>query len=225
MNDNLKQTDVHIKYESELSYWKNRFVLEGNNFNNQHYKALFLGLANEKNDNFLKDKIIADFGCGPRGSLAWTDIPKEKIGIDVLSTTYFDTFGDELLKHNMLYLSSTENYIPIPTNYVDILTTINSIDHVNNLEKMATELFRILKPGGMFLASFNLNEAENDCEPQNLNEYIIDKLFLQNLNILSYKLAYKDSQDTYKNFFENNILKRSKNINKPIILWIKGLKK
>ena len=79
----------------------------------------------------------------------------------------------------MIYVQSSENVIPISTNYVDYLITINSLDHVYNLDLIAKELKRILKPNGILLAGFNLNEPETECEPQTLT---IEKLKNELLN-------------------------------------------
>ena len=59
------------KNGGELSYWKSRFEIDNGQFKNSHYKRLMLGMANEQTDGLVKGKIVADFGCGPRGSLTW----------------------------------------------------------------------------------------------------------------------------------------------------------
>jgi hypothetical protein len=82
------------KYDAELNYWIERYNAENHVFANEHYKRLMLGMAQESNDTFLNDKIVVDFGCGPRGSLVWTKVPKLRIGVDVLVDKYYG----ELLK-------------------------------------------------------------------------------------------------------------------------------
>jgi len=49
----------------------------------------------------------------------------------------------------MIYLKSTEKVIPLPSEFVDIIFTVNAIDHVNNFEIMCDEIIRVLKPGGI----------------------------------------------------------------------------
>jgi len=63
------------KRDEELLYWSNRFAAEGQMFSNAHYKELMLSIAEEENDSFLTNKVVADFGCGPRGSLNWIKTP------------------------------------------------------------------------------------------------------------------------------------------------------
>ncbi len=213
------------KYDGELSYWRERFIEEGGEFKNSHYKKLMLGIAEQEDDDFLRGMVVADFGCGPRGSLQWTDKPRIKLGIDVLAKDYMDHFGEELAGHNMIYVTSSEKHIPLPTGFVDCLFTINSLDHVDNLQQMAGEILRILKHGGTLLASFNLNEPCTECEPQTLTEDLVRNLILDNFTIESYRLAYKEEGDTYRNIFNNKTVTVSDEEIKPVVLWVKGKKK
>jgi SAM-dependent methyltransferase len=179
------------KSESELSYWQQRFKETGGKFKNSHYKKNMLAMAEEINTDFLKNKIVADFGCGPCGSLTWADTATARIGIDVLADRYVDAFPDNATTHNMIYLKSTEKTIPLPSDSVDVMFTINAIDHVDNFEIICNEIIRVLKPGGYFIGSFNLEEPPASCEPQQLTEKLIKENLLDKLEIISYKLAHK----------------------------------
>lgn len=137
------------KYQGELSYWRKVYFEMGNTFNNSGYESRMMSLADETNDMFWENKVVVDFGCGPQGTLTWTKTPAVKIGVDVLANEYIKYFGNEIIKHDMIYVTSSEDYIPIPDNYVDYLITINSLDHVYNLEKITNELLRILKKDGI----------------------------------------------------------------------------
>lgn len=212
------------KYSGELAYWKRVFREENGNFDNNNYKELFLNIACENNDVFLEDKVIADFGCGPRGSLAWTNVPKTKIGIDVLANKYMYYFGECMSNHGMIYLNSDEYRIPLPNNYVDVLSTINSLDHVAVLDNMVNEICRILKPGGLLLGSFNLNEPITQCEPQILTEQILNEKILCYFNILDKKIALKGKDDPYSE------LNNGKYVDKlgedmPGEMWVKAVLK
>lgn len=213
------------KYQSELGYWKDVHGTEARFQNgNGDYRDIMLGIAQEPNDEFWKGKVVADFGCGPQGSLTWTKTPSVKLGIDVLASQYLENFGDELIGHDMIYVTSSEERIPIPDEYVDVLCTINSLDHVVNLDQMISEILRILKPGGTLLGSFNLYEPRTGCEPQTLTENILsDKLF-KHFKIYSSRMIYKDEQGSYQNLIDNNLIEASDGIT-PTILWVRAEKK
>lgn len=209
------------KYHAELDFWKRRCQLDNGIFQNSFYKKLMLDIAGENDDEFMRGKIVADFGCGPRGSLAWSDSPLMKIGIDVLANKYLDNFGGNLARHNMIYVTSSEKQIPIPDSFVDCL------DHVDNLYQMIRELMRILKLGGLFLANFNLYEPETETEPQSLTEKIIGDTILKYIEVLSYKLVFPDGKeicmnpkaDSFRYFIDEDIRH-----NGPCKLLLKGKK-
>jgi SAM-dependent methyltransferase len=175
------------KYKSELAYWQDRYVLDGGRFHNSHYQRLMLALAGETSDDFLRGKVVADFGCGPRGSLAWARSASERIGIDILADAYAQHF--DLSSHQMRYVTSTEMQIPLGDQTVDVLVTLNAMDHVNDFPVMCSELLRILRPGGDFLGSFNLEEPPTACEPQMLTEALVKVHLLDHLEITSYRVA------------------------------------
>lgn len=175
-----------IKYCGELEYWEKQYKNEKGLLKNDFYESLMLSIAEEPDDSFLADMVVADFGCGPRGSLAWMQSPRAKMGIDVLAADYARSFGDNIARHGMFYITCTEHVIPIPDKSIDCLITINSLDHVRNLKTMCDEMLRILKPEGLFLGSFNLFEPKTECEPQTFNEKILHYYLLDYFNINSY---------------------------------------
>lgn len=82
---------------------------------------------------------------------------------------------------------------------------------------------RILKPGGLFAASLNSNEPFSACEPQTLTEENVKNLLLKNIAIQSYRLALKTPNDTYRKFYENNLLAHCPE-NEEYISWVVGTK-
>ena len=209
------------KYSGELAYWRMQYRIENGYFKNNKYEDIFLGISGERDDEFLNDKIIADFGCGPRGSLAWTTKPRIKIGIDVLANVYMRYFGECMKTHGMIYLNSDEYRIPLPDSYVDIISTVNSLDHVAVLDNMVEELCRVLKPGGILLGSFNLNEPKTQCEPQTLTEDLLNKKLLNRFDILAKKIALKGKKDTYSELMSGNCVERLMP-NEVGEMWIKA---
>jgi SAM-dependent methyltransferase len=178
-----------------LSFWRGRFEAEGGRFKNAHYEPRMLAMAGETSDEFLRDLVVADFGCGPRGSLVWASSPRLRIGIDVLADRYVDEFQDELLSHGMVYLTSTEHAIPLPADFVDVMFTLNAMDHVESFETMCDEVLRVIKPGGELIASFNIHEPASRTEPQSLDEETVDRALLSKLDVVSRRTAERGPID------------------------------
>ena len=187
------------KYALEFEYWNDRWHAEGGCLKNAHYEKILLSMAGEEDQEFLKDKVVADFGCGPRGSLQWADAARIRIGIDVLADLYgrFD-----IRSHDICYVTSSEKAIPLPGNYVEVLFTMNAMDHVYHFDELCAEVLRIIAPGGLFIASFNLDEPPSYCEPQTLTEAIVERHLLQHMDVQSYRIAPKGpGDDTYRYHF------------------------
>jgi len=53
--------------------------------------------------------VALDIGCGPRGSLEWADMTKERYGLDPLANEYLKLGAD---KHKMKYVASGAEKIP-----------------------------------------------------------------------------------------------------------------
>ena len=92
----------------ELSYWRSRLEVDQGVFSNSYFKVRMLAMAEESTEDFVNSKFIADFGCGPRGSLVWAQSAALRIGIDVLADSYADAFKDNIVSHGMVYLVSPE---------------------------------------------------------------------------------------------------------------------
>ncbi len=101
--------------------------------------------------DFLKrhlhaDAVVLDAGCGDGGILAeFATVPKKIIGVDQ---------NKELLEKNSVvhekFVANLEN-LPFENNSIDVIVSQFVLEHVENPEKVFKELFRVLKPGGVFI--------------------------------------------------------------------------
>jgi len=210
------------KHNAELDFWRSRHAIDGGRFRNDHYERILRAMAGEATSEFVAGKVIADFGCGPRGSLAWAAAASFRIGIDVLAPRYADEFTNSILSHGMVYVTSTEKTIPIPSDFVDVMFTLNAIDHVNDFRAMCSEIVRVIKPGGRLVASFNLEEPASSTEPQQLSEELIRQNLLNDFEVQSYRItAPGPEEDLYRPFFEG-LLPYTRG--KEGFLWVSAIK-
>lgn len=210
------------KHSSELKYWEKRYQAEKGEFNNSFYEKIMLAMAEELSDDFLRGKIVADFGCGPRGSLIWAKSALIRIGIDVLVDVYADHFKSNVISHNMIYVKSTEKVIPMASESIDVLYSLNALDHVKDFPCMCNELLRILKPKGEIIIGFNVNEPPSPTEPQQLTENLIKKHLLSKFDIKSYRITSRGPKnDPYAHFYNNEL---NYDEYKPGFLWVRASK-
>ncbi|CAD7026905.1 Ubiquinone biosynthesis O-methyltransferase [Pseudorhizobium halotolerans] len=210
------------KYSGELNFWRMQYLREGGVLTNGKYETIMLQMAKPLTIDDLSGKVVCDFGCGPRGTLTWLSSRSHCVGIDVLSDRYYDTFPEVIANNNMTYIKCHEDFIPMQSEVVDVLFTMNALDHVKYLDTTCGEIARILKPGGYLIGSFNLYEEETVTEPQTLDEGILNKLLFVHFDQLNVRLAPKFEVDFYDGFFDRPV---PPNYSGPMILWYVGRKK
>lgn len=218
---------TRMKHARELQYWRECYENSTSRFDeatrrrdsDAYYRQLMLDVAGETDASFLDGKIVADFGCGPLGSLTWAKGAKLRIGIDVLA----DAYGRfNVAQHDMCYVCSTESAIPLPSGYVEVLYAVNALDHVADFEQMSRELLRILAPGGELIASFNLGEPPTLCEPQLLDERRVDRELLRHLDVTHYRVAKQGpAENVYQHFFDGSQPVSTG----PRYLWVRAKKR
>jgi ubiquinone/menaquinone biosynthesis C-methylase UbiE len=147
----------------EITFWRFKKFREGD-LSNTHYKTFYTSYFSLE-ESFYENKRILDVGCGPRGSLEWAHMTKERIGIDPLVDTYLKIGAK---KHQMKYVKAYSENIPFTNEYFDVVCSFNSLDHVENLEQSVLEMKRVLKKGGVFLLIVDIHNYPTPTEPQSL---------------------------------------------------------
>jgi GT2 family glycosyltransferase/SAM-dependent methyltransferase len=161
---------AQAKQLNELRFWLRKKRREGS-FHNDHYATFFTEPFGLTADDFV-DKALLDVGCGPRGSLEWADRASERYGLDPLARVY------SLLspEHAMSYVAAPCEAIPFPDAHFDVVSSFNSLDHVDDLPAAVGEITRVLKPGGHLLLITDFGHEPTTCEPQAFGLEILDLL-------------------------------------------------
>lgn len=155
----------------ELNYWKVQKFRESE-FTNFHYREFFIDYF-KLEENFYKGKKILDLGCGPRGSLEWATNAKERIGLDPLANKYLKLNQG---KHEMTYVEGKSEAIPFDENYFDVISSFNSLDHVEDVYQTISEIARCLKKDGLFLLITDIHERPTLTEPSAFSWEIVAKI-------------------------------------------------
>lgn len=192
------------KGEAELDYWKKRLHKEGS-LGNSHYKAFYTSHF-DMTDADWTDKVALDIGCGPRGSLEWADMTKERYGLDPLANEYLKLGAD---KHKMKYVASGAEKIPFDDGYFDIVTSFNNIDHVDDLDQTIAEIKRVLRPGGTFMLLTEVGHEPTPTEPIVLDFSIVDK-FKPEFELVREKHFEKLENGIYQSINEGTLYDHSK---------------
>lgn len=127
----LSRKPTEKKRKAELGYWKLKMAKQGE-LSSDHYEYFFTDHFDLDSGDY-EGKRVLDIGCGPRGSLDWATMTEQNVGLDPLINEYEDLgIGDG---SPMEYVDSGAEDIPFPDGHFDIVTSFNSLDHVDDLER------------------------------------------------------------------------------------------
>jgi ubiquinone/menaquinone biosynthesis C-methylase UbiE len=154
---------------AELAYWRGRAAQEGT-LGYAHYEHVFTTHF-ELTAEFFSAKRVLDVGCGPRGSLEWADDAAERVGLDPLADRYRELGID---RHAMRYVAAPAERIPLPDASFDIVATLNSLDHVDDVGGAVAEITRVAAPGATWLLTVEIGHAPTATEPHALEWDVIE---------------------------------------------------
>lgn len=153
-----------MKRAAEVDFWRGVFERAEGRPSNRHFETLFhgpFGLTSE----FYQDKRLLDVGCGPAGSLEWATMAAERVGLDPLVAEYRSLGIDE---GQMRYVEASAEKMPFPDEYFDVVSSLNSLDHVEDVQRTIAEMIRVLKTNGSLLLLVEVNHPPTVTEPASL---------------------------------------------------------
>jgi SAM-dependent methyltransferase len=153
---------TRVKRWGEARYWK-KLVGDpaGGNAHFEFFFTEYFGLDRD----FYEDKAILDVGCGPRGTLEWATHARERIGADPLADEYLALGADQ---QSMRYVQTEVENLPFPDDHFDVVSSFNSLDHVENVERAVSEIGRVIRPEGTFLLLVEVGHKPTWTEPHTL---------------------------------------------------------
>jgi SAM-dependent methyltransferase len=158
------------KHRSEFRFWR-WWLSENGHVGNSWYEPLYTDVYGLTTEDF-KDKRILDIGCGPCGSLEWANMAARRVGLDPLARKYQQLVGQ---KHKMEYVTAPSERIPFPDAYFDVLSCLNALDHVDDFDTTVREIKRVVKRGGLFLLSVEIDHRPTATEPIVINDLALRK--------------------------------------------------
>ena len=190
-----------FKGANEILFWWYKKIIEGR-LGNSHFEEFFTTFF-ELSYHDYKDQKVLDIGCGPRGSLEWANNTLERIGIDPLANKYVKMEGKY---HKMNYINSGAENIPFYNEYFDCVSSLNSLDHVDDLDQCIKEIKRVVKKGGFFLLISDIHSFPTVAEPSNFS-WDVAKKFEPEFSVEMEK--HFEGSNMYKSLRENVVFDHS----------------
>lgn len=195
-----------VKETRERECWKRAYQRSSGQFNNEYYQY-FYTQAFGLDETFYESKKVLDIGCGPRGSLEWGGMMMQRIGLDPLADSYKE-FGTE--SHAMEYVNAYCEEIPFEDSTFDVVTSMNSLDHVDDLTQSIGEIRRVMRPGGSLILLTDIHEHPTRLEPQAFSWDVVERfadykcLLLKQLEKINPSNVYDSVKQGIEFDFSNN---------------------
>jgi SAM-dependent methyltransferase len=146
----------------ELRFWRD--AIADGRFEGDDHEPMFTTHF-ELEPGFYAGKRVLDVGCGPRRRLDWARMAAQRVGLDPLVPQYRELLGDGA-EDGVTYVAGVAERMPFGDASFDVVCSFNSLDHVQDVERSAAEITRVIAPGGSFLLATDVAHRPRLMEPQ-----------------------------------------------------------
>lgn len=127
--------------------------------------------------DFVKDKNAADIGCADGyGTQYLADYAWSIVGVDYSEATLEEARRKHAAKKNLSFKSGSVPPIPLESESADVVTAFQFIEHIHDRLGFMKEVYRVLKPGGVFLCSTPNSKMSIARNPFHVHEYTFDEM-------------------------------------------------
>jgi ubiquinone/menaquinone biosynthesis C-methylase UbiE len=155
----------------EKEFWKNIYLTEAKDdvyrkTASKGWKDFAEEILSRNNieKQFLNNKVILDLGSGPAGvAKGIHEMIKNNeiqncnvIATDPLMEFYKNDIGILKEDENLKLFSDKGETLNLKDNSVDIIISTNVLDHCEDVDRLISEAYRVLKPNGFFFPSVHL---------------------------------------------------------------------
>jgi len=163
----LRAGGISRKNEEEIAHFRRSF----NSKLTAEEKAYSRKITTLPQPGTTSESIILDIGCGPYDCIS--AIPGIHIFLDDIMDLYVDEIHATL---NGVRVCARTELMPLADDSIDLLYSVNMIDHVDDMPATVAEMHRILKPGGRILMQTYFNSHPLlDTEPGVFDSYFAEQ--------------------------------------------------
>ncbi|MDX8389746.1 MAG: class I SAM-dependent methyltransferase [Mariprofundaceae bacterium] len=158
--------------QQELSFTGERFMTEckGEIWYEHWHRYAFAA-------PFVKGLRVVDVASGEGyGSSHLATHAAHVVGIDISEQAVAHANRRYADKKNLKYVTASCDAIPLSTNSVDVVTSFETIEHIQNQAEMIEEIQRVLKPDGLLIISSPDKKTYSDDRSYQ-NEHHIKELY------------------------------------------------
>lgn len=181
------------KMLSEIDFWHG--ICDDPNYEPANRYQGILQDVFQLEDEFFVGKKMLDIGCGPKGSLDYFSMADLRIGLDPVAEGYLQF---EVSRGITEHVCAVAECMPFIDQAFQIVISLNSLDHVDNLDPVISEIDRVLSIGGYFILYTEIHDEPTITEPMVMT-WDINKRF-KNFREVFRKEIEKDSFTRFFNY-------------------------
>lgn len=126
---------------------------------------------------FVKDKNSADIGCADGyGTQYLAGFAHQITGVDYSEPTLAIAREKHRAKTNLTFKQGSVPPLPLESDSLDVVTAFQFIEHIHDRIGFMQEVYRVLKPGGLFLCSTPNAKKSIARNPFHVHEYTFDEM-------------------------------------------------
>lgn len=134
--------------------------------------------------HMAKEKDVLDIACGEGyGSNLLSQVAQSVIGVDISPEVIAHASAAYGSRPNLKFLLGDCAQIPIPSNYIDLVVSFETIEHHARHEEMMLEICRVLRPEGILFISSPNKRIYSDAGGYK-NPHHVKELYLEEFDIL-----------------------------------------
>jgi SAM-dependent methyltransferase len=196
----MKQRRWDIAQDYERLYWQKRSERMASGVNDRLMWYSWRAREMEKRlDNCL---VIPDrsglraleIGCGPVGIINFL-FCGERHAVDPLEEYYRDNpLLSTIRDKEVIYRQGKGESLPFEDGYFDLIILDNVLDHVEETERVISEINRVLRPGGLLYLTLNIRTDWGKFIHKILSGLYIDKGHPHTFNLKDIRTAIRKHQ-------------------------------
>jgi ubiquinone/menaquinone biosynthesis C-methylase UbiE len=139
---------------------------------------------------------------------------RRRVGLDPLAEDYRE-LGIEA--HLMEYVAAGAEAMPFVDDSFDVVTSLNSLDHVDDLDATVAEIKRVLRPGGHLVLAVEVGHERTWTEPQALS-WDVCALFGPELEVVRSHEYERKGDSLYADAWAGRVYDRNDSTPRPGLL-------
>lgn len=162
--------------------------------------------AYEYAKTFVTDKNIADIGCADGyGTSFLADFAASVTGVDYSAQTIALASEKHKHKSNLKFVQSSVPPLPFKNESLDVITSFQFIEHIKNRLDFIKEVYRVLKPGGVFLCTTPNIKMSIARNPFHVHEYTFSEMQEEMQKVFNnFELKGLQGNKTVNEYYEAN---------------------